>query len=139
MHQLGINASVAPKSIIDPDDIIRWSKLRHANGASNGEGTAGPAKRARTSTVDGKAVKAVVLDIEGTIAPVRFVTEVLFPYARDHVRDHLEAMFDTGERGTRMRVRLWASLSQCLMRRVFTLARSGDPGGRGATEGAGVR
>lgn len=115
MHQLGINASVAPKSIIDPDDIIRWSKLRHANGASNGEGTAGPAKRARTSTVDGKAVKAVVLDIEGTIAPVRFVTEVLFPYARDHVRDHLEAMFDTAETQedvARLRARAYADVRE---------------------------
>jgi len=31
----------------------------------------------------------VLLDIEGTTTPVDFVTRVLFPYAREHVRDFL--------------------------------------------------
>jgi enolase-phosphatase E1 len=35
-------------------------------------------------------VKAVLLDIEGTTTPLSFVLEVLFPYARKHLRDHLE-------------------------------------------------
>jgi len=34
-------------------------------------------------------VRAVLLDIEGTTTPVDFVTRVLFPYAREHVRDFL--------------------------------------------------
>jgi enolase-phosphatase E1 len=36
-------------------------------------------------------VKAVLLDIEGTTTPIAFVTEVLFPYARAHLRSHLDA------------------------------------------------
>lgn len=34
---------------------------------------------------------AVLLDIEGTTTPVSFVTQVLFPYARRHLRSHLVA------------------------------------------------
>jgi enolase-phosphatase E1 len=33
--------------------------------------------------------RAVLLDIEGTVAPISFVHDVLFPFARDHVRDYL--------------------------------------------------
>jgi len=32
---------------------------------------------------------ALLLDVEGTTTPVDFVTRVLFPYAREHVRDFL--------------------------------------------------
>ena len=35
-------------------------------------------------------MKAILLDIEGTTTPLSFVLEVLFPYARTHLRDHLE-------------------------------------------------
>jgi len=34
-------------------------------------------------------VRAVVLDIEGTIAPIAFVRDILFPYARKHLADFL--------------------------------------------------
>lgn len=33
---------------------------------------------------------AILLDIEGTTTPIAFVTQVLYPYARAHVRQHLE-------------------------------------------------
>jgi enolase-phosphatase E1 len=33
----------------------------------------------------------VVLDIEGTTTPVSFVYDVLFPYAREHLRDYIAA------------------------------------------------
>ena len=33
--------------------------------------------------------RAVLLDIEGTTTPISFVHDVLFPFARDHVRDYL--------------------------------------------------
>jgi enolase-phosphatase E1 len=33
--------------------------------------------------------QAVLLDIEGTVTPISFVHEVLFPYARDHVSDYV--------------------------------------------------
>jgi enolase-phosphatase E1 len=38
----------------------------------------------------GGPIRAVLLDIEGTTTPIAFVTEVLFPYARRHVRGYLE-------------------------------------------------
>ncbi len=38
----------------------------------------------------GDAQGAVLLDIEGTTTPIAFVTDVLFPYARKHLRSHLE-------------------------------------------------
>ena len=34
-------------------------------------------------------VKAILLDIEGTTTPIAFVHDVLFSYARDHVREFL--------------------------------------------------
>jgi enolase-phosphatase E1 len=36
-------------------------------------------------------VKAILLDIEGTTTPIAFVHDVLFSYARDHVREFLAA------------------------------------------------
>ncbi|XP_057809868.1 probable bifunctional methylthioribulose-1-phosphate dehydratase/enolase-phosphatase E1 isoform X1 [Salvia miltiorrhiza] len=43
------------------------------------------------------ARRCIVLDIEGTTTPISFVTDVLFPYARDNVRKHLELTYDTAE------------------------------------------
>lgn len=40
---------------------------------------------------------AIVLDIEGTVAPISFVSEVMFPHARDNVRAYLEAHFNSAE------------------------------------------
>ncbi|KFK27000.1 hypothetical protein AALP_AA8G321500 [Arabis alpina] len=39
----------------------------------------------------------IVLDIEGTTTPITFVTDVLFPYARENVGKHLNLTFDTAE------------------------------------------
>lgn len=38
---------------------------------------------------DTAAIRAILLDVEGTTTPVRFVYEVLFPYARAHLREFL--------------------------------------------------
>jgi enolase-phosphatase E1 len=38
----------------------------------------------------GAGIRAVLLDIEGTTTPIAFVTRVLFPYARKHLRSHLD-------------------------------------------------
>jgi 2,3-diketo-5-methylthio-1-phosphopentane phosphatase len=38
-----------------------------------------------------RGIRGVVLDIEGTTTPISFVYEVLFPYARAHLRDYLRA------------------------------------------------
>ena len=40
---------------------------------------------------------AILLDIEGTTTPVAFVTEVLFPYVRRHLRSHLDARSGVSE------------------------------------------
>ncbi|KAK9089241.1 hypothetical protein Scep_028323 [Stephania cephalantha] len=39
----------------------------------------------------------ILLDIEGTTTPISFVTDVLFPYAHQNVRKHLDATYDTEE------------------------------------------
>lgn len=39
----------------------------------------------------------MVLDIEGTTTPVSFVYDVLFPYARQHVREYLAEKLDSEE------------------------------------------
>jgi len=42
-------------------------------------------------------VRAILLDIEGTTTPIAFVHEVLFSYARTHVRDFLTSNADSAE------------------------------------------
>ena len=42
-------------------------------------------------------IRAIVLDIEGTTTPVAFVYEVLFPFARAHLRQYLEEHAGTAE------------------------------------------
>ncbi|KAL6535731.1 hypothetical protein OROHE_012575 [Orobanche hederae] len=41
--------------------------------------------------------RCIVLDIEGTTTPISYVTDVLFPYARDSVGKHLELTYDMVE------------------------------------------
>ena len=55
-----------------------------------------------------------MLDIEGTVAPISFVTETLFPYARSRVGEHLARTFDSEETQAdldllRQQVNLWIS------------------------------
>jgi enolase-phosphatase E1 len=50
-------------------------------------------------------IRAVLLDIEGTTTPIAFVTEVLFPYARRHLRRYLEQHLASPAHGS-----LWARL-----------------------------
>ena len=40
---------------------------------------------------------AIVLDIEGTITPISFVTDTLFPYAREHLEHHLQETYESDE------------------------------------------
>jgi enolase-phosphatase E1 len=42
-------------------------------------------------------INAILLDIEGTITPIRFVYDVLFPYARTHLAHHIEQHVDSPE------------------------------------------
>ncbi|KAK8706211.1 hypothetical protein V6N13_049786 [Hibiscus sabdariffa] len=41
--------------------------------------------------------RCIVLDIEGTTTPISFVTDVLFPYARNNVGRHLSATYASAE------------------------------------------
>ncbi|KAJ3671883.1 hypothetical protein LUZ60_007962 [Juncus effusus] len=41
--------------------------------------------------------KCIVLDIEGTTTPISFVTDVLFPYAQNNVKNHLISTYDSDE------------------------------------------
>jgi enolase-phosphatase E1 len=49
--------------------------------------------------VTSAAVRAVLLDIEGTTTPLTFVHDVLFPYARRRLKDYLRDMRDAPETG----------------------------------------
>lgn len=51
----------------------------------------------RTKLSHSQLPKAIVLDIEGTVAPISFVADVMFPYARDNVRQHLQEHYDSQE------------------------------------------
>eukprot|EP01138_Halocafeteria_seosinensis_P003782 gb/GECG01003868.1/.p1 GENE.gb/GECG01003868.1/~~gb/GECG01003868.1/.p1 ORF type:complete len:669 (+),score=90.80 gb/GECG01003868.1/:1-2007(+) len=42
-------------------------------------------------------VKYILLDIEGTTTSIEFVAKTLVPYAREHLRDHLESTWSTDE------------------------------------------
>lgn len=48
----------------------------------------------KTVSIDG--VRGIVLDIEGTTTPIAFVHDVLFSYARAHVKDHLTKHAEAG-------------------------------------------
>ena len=85
MKKLGIDASRAPADPLPPQ----------VNSSHSEEPTA---KKARSSIkLSGKIPTAVVLDIEGTVAPISFVADVMFPYARKHVRKFLEETYETKE------------------------------------------
>ncbi|KAL0682189.1 hypothetical protein Bca4012_049036 [Brassica carinata] len=58
----------------------------------------GPIQRAIHSQNQTESTRrCIVLDIEGTTTPITFVTDVLFPYARENVGKHLNLMYDTAE------------------------------------------
>ncbi|KAI3936978.1 hypothetical protein MKX01_015193 [Papaver californicum] len=83
LYQLGLNWSTpthmpiqSVNKLCDVDSNVKTRATTGGNGAD-------PSRR------------CVVLDIEGTATPITFITEVLFPYARDSVRKHLTATYDT--------------------------------------------
>jgi len=47
-----------------------------------------------TTAVSIEGIRGILLDIEGTTTPIAFVHEVLFSYARSHLRDYLSTHFD---------------------------------------------
>src|SRR5438132_11719727 len=49
------------------------------------------------SSLTNASIRGVLLDSEGTTTPISFVHEILFPYARAHVRDYLTSHSDSAE------------------------------------------
>ncbi|CAI8593140.1 unnamed protein product [Vicia faba] len=82
---------------------LDWSTPNHGpiQSARRGLSIAGESNlstKARKDNSDiGPYPRCIVLDIEGTTTPISFVSEVLFPYARDNVGRHLSATYDTSE------------------------------------------
>jgi enolase-phosphatase E1 len=50
-----------------------------------------------STQLSSEGVRGILLDIEGTTTPISFVHEVLFSYARTHVRGYLEKHFDEAD------------------------------------------
>jgi methylthioribulose 1-phosphate dehydratase/enolase-phosphatase E1 len=100
MHALGIDAKAAPAPApIAPSNGN--GNGTHAAANSNGNNTAAalsadarPVKRPRSA---GSIPSHIVLDIEGTVAPISFVADILFPYAQARLKSHLEENFDSAE------------------------------------------
>ncbi|KAF8025826.1 hypothetical protein BT93_F2606 [Corymbia citriodora subsp. variegata] len=83
LHQLGLDWS-------SPNH----GPLRHGKGTLADGGKAGIIG----SSLQIKPLPScILLDIEGTTTPISFVTDVLFPYARDNVGRHLSETFETLE------------------------------------------
>ncbi|XP_024522590.1 probable bifunctional methylthioribulose-1-phosphate dehydratase/enolase-phosphatase E1 [Selaginella moellendorffii] len=57
----------------------------------------GPVKKLSLAAPKKNYPRVILLDIEGTTTPISFVTDVLFPYARDNVGKHLSATYDSKE------------------------------------------
>ncbi|XP_020246019.1 probable bifunctional methylthioribulose-1-phosphate dehydratase/enolase-phosphatase E1 1 isoform X1 [Asparagus officinalis] len=92
-HQLGIHWTSPGHGPASNVRVHRGREM-HLNGSVmasslNGNYIAEPPR--------GTLQQCIVLDIEGTTTPISFVTDVLFPYARDNVRKHLMATYDTKE------------------------------------------
>lgn len=69
-----------------------------------------PSKRHKGRAQD--APQVVVLDIEGTVAPVSFVYDVMFPYAKKKLQSYLEKNWDTAEMRSEVQ-QLQAEVSFC--------------------------
>ena len=50
-----------------------------------------------TFSLSAAGVRGILLDIEGTTTPLAFVHEVLFPYAREHVKNYLNEHFNSNQ------------------------------------------
>src|ERR1700730_8858711 len=57
----------------------------------------GRSEKITPSGIKPDRIRDILLDIEGTITPIAFVHEVLFPYACSSVRDYLASHFDDAE------------------------------------------
>ena len=65
--------------------------------ARSPEAPLGSEKRPAVAAGSQAEPSVVLLDIEGTLAPITFVSETLFPYARAHVEEYLSSGWGTAE------------------------------------------
>uniref|UniRef100_I1M370 Probable methylthioribulose-1-phosphate dehydratase n=1 Tax=Glycine max TaxID=3847 RepID=I1M370_SOYBN len=116
---------------------LDWSTPNHGpiQSARRGLSIAGESNvsvKARKSNGDSDPLpRCVVLDIEGTTTPISFVSEVLFPYARDNVGRHLSLTYDTPETKAdikllRSQVYIYSSGSRLAQRLIFGKTNHGD-------------
>lgn len=89
MHAHGIDYRRPPAPVFAANGNGVESNGHHAEAA--------PAAKRLKTRHQAAPPTAIVLDIEGTVAPISFVADVMFPYARKHCRAFLEASFDTAE------------------------------------------
>ncbi|KAI9184851.1 hypothetical protein LWI28_001775 [Acer negundo] len=89
LHQLGVDWSTPSHG-----------PIQNGKGVSGRNGNLNMSTNALTADSNYNSnllPRYIVLDIEGTTTPISFVTEVLFPYARDNVGRHLCATYDSAE------------------------------------------
>jgi len=124
-----------------------------APGASGGvkrarspEAQQGGTKRAAVGAAAGSSDPSVVLlDIEGTLAPITFVSETLFPYARTHVEAYLTKGWGSAEVATHARALAALAAEDCAAgttgavpvdQQGLEAALGGDTGAKAATVAA---
>ncbi|KAF3442031.1 hypothetical protein FNV43_RR15947 [Rhamnella rubrinervis] len=89
LHQFGLDSTT-------PDH----GPIQNVNGVLGSCGNRNISVKAVTADSNHKfepSWRCVVLDIEGTTTPISFVSDVLFPYARNNVGRHLSATYETAE------------------------------------------
>ena len=67
----------------------------HQPKPNDGADSERPTKRHKGASSE--APQAVVLDIEGTVAPISFVYEVMFPYAKKQLTAYLQNHWESHE------------------------------------------
>ncbi|XP_010446120.1 PREDICTED: probable bifunctional methylthioribulose-1-phosphate dehydratase/enolase-phosphatase E1 isoform X2 [Camelina sativa] len=88
LHQLGLDAAT-------PDHGPIQRTIHSQNQISTKLSVKSGVKDSQNQTDSPQ--QCIVLDIEGTTTPITFVTDVLFPYARQNVGKHLNLTYDTAE------------------------------------------
>lgn len=97
LRSLGIDASKPSASA--PAAVANGAAVKgalHNGHVHNGHTDAEqPSKKHKGQAQD--APQVVVLDIEGTVVPISFVYDVMFPYAQKKLQSYLEKNWDTAE------------------------------------------
>ena len=128
MHRLGIDYAATPtsnkrslaeleKEATDISQNGNGFGCCSGGGGGEGEGAGHTHTRALSGSggkewVDGKDVKHVLMDIEGTTTSISFVHDTLFPYAKEAVEAHLRAQLALGPPGSQEVVEDIAALVQ---------------------------